>query len=664
MMKRYVFYFALLFGVVPNLFAQPATREQFQLQRQLTVQAKQQALARKFAAEKRVSASVAQSWFDVKYYGLNLNIDPTAQAISGSVDIQGESLIADLQQVELDFAGNMTVDAVSGNAISFAHNGDRLVLNLDAPRAAGQTFSATISYHGQPQSGGFGAFVFSQQNSQPLIWTLSEPYGARLWWPCKDTPNDKADKVDMMVTVPAKLTATSNGRLLSRTDNGDGTATFHWQENYPITTYLVSLAITNYATFTEWFKYSPTDSMEVTNYIYPANLERAKSDLSSMVDMLSFFHDIFGPYPFLSEKYGVAQFGWGGGMEHQTLTSQSSFGESLTAHELAHQWWGDMITNAYWPEIWLNEGFASYAEALYFEDKLGKGYYRQYMSWMDRLFEGSIYRTDTTSVGSIFNGIVYDKGAWVLHMLRHVVGDSAFFDILKAYGDDPRFKYGNATTAGFRSVCEAVSGMDLSWFFDQWIFGSGRPIYQYSWQSRQGVEGYDVDLHIDQIQSSQHPVFTMPIDIHLEAATQDTVMSILNNEKSQSFTLNVPFNPTVLFLDEDAWILKQVQFVPTSVENGAGLPQQFILRQNYPNPFNAGTTINFTLQRPDQIALKIYNAAGQLVRQFAAGFYDAGNHHVLWDGKNDHGQALASGVYLYEISNGKLSQSKKLLLMN
>lgn len=311
MMKRYVFYFALLFGVVPNLFAQPATREQFQLQRQLTVQAKQQALARKFAAEKRVSASVAQSWFDVKYYGLNLNIDPTAQAISGSVDIQGESLIADLQQVELDFAGNMTVDAVSGNAISFAHNGDRLVLNLDAPRAAGQTFSATISYHGQPQSGGFGAFVFSQQNSQPLIWTLSEPYGARLWWPCKDTPNDKADKVDMMVTVPAKLTATSNGRLLSRTDNGDGTATFHWQENYPITSYLVSLAITNYATFTEWFKYSPTDSMEVTNYIYPANLERAKSDLSSMVDMLSFFHDIFGPYPFLSEKYGVAQFGWG-----------------------------------------------------------------------------------------------------------------------------------------------------------------------------------------------------------------------------------------------------------------------------------------------------------------------------------------------------------------
>ncbi|MFQ5631810.1 MAG: hypothetical protein ACE5I1_23805, partial [bacterium] len=225
--------------------------------------AKQTALQRTHDAFRISLPFTNQQNFDVTNYQLNLIVDPAAQTLSGYVDVHGRSLAAALDTIELDLYANLSVDSVAQDANSFLRQGDKLYVHLKQAVQANAAFRARIYYSGRPNTSGFGGFVFDQQERSPLIWTLSEPYFARSWWPCKDTPSDKADSVDIVVTVPTGLTVASNGRLIDQTENSDGTSTFFWQERYPITTYLVSLAITNYATFSQWFRYSPTDSMEM-----------------------------------------------------------------------------------------------------------------------------------------------------------------------------------------------------------------------------------------------------------------------------------------------------------------------------------------------------------------------------------------------------------------
>ncbi|UCH11382.1 MAG: M1 family metallopeptidase, partial [Fidelibacterota bacterium] len=366
-------------------FAQisPPSRSDLLQMRQLQIEAKRTQLERQ-RLMMDYQGVPEQDNYDVIHYRIELDIDTTAKAVSGTVTMTGKARVNDLASVVVDLAGNMSVDAVGGDAAGSTHTDNLLTVDLSQPVAAGDPFSISTTYHGQPEQSGFGAFGFDYHGDEMIIWSLSEPYGARAWWPCKDVPNDKADSVDIIVTVPQGLIVASNGTLVSNVSNDDGTRTFHWQERYPITTYLVSVAISNYATYSEWFHHAPGDSMEVQYYIYPEDLEQAQAEFTETVDMLDYFHEIFGEYPFLSEKYGIAQFNWGGGMEHQTITSQGSFSLYLTVHELAHMWWGDKITNANWHEIWLNEGFASYAEALYFEHTRGEEYFHGYMSSMDR----------------------------------------------------------------------------------------------------------------------------------------------------------------------------------------------------------------------------------------------------------------------------------------
>jgi len=637
---------------------------------------------------KSVEMSAVQGDYDATYYKLNLNIDSDAEQLSGTVEMTAVAKTTGFQSVELDLMSNMIVDVVGGAASSYTRSGNKLTLQLSQPHQPGVSFTVSIQYHGRPQSGGFGAFGFNQHNGEPIIWTLSEPYFARSWWPCKDQPNDKADSVDVIVTVPQNLTLASNGRLLSNVNNGDGTRTFHWSERYPITTYLVSLAITNYEIFSQWFHPSTSlrmkrialhgersrtmndydepffsqaasDSMEVRYYVYPEFLENARSQLTETIDMLTLFHEIFGPYPFLSEKYGIAQFPWPGGMEHQTITSQGGFGVELTVHELAHQWWGDKITNASWGDIWLNEGFASYAEALYFEHTRGRDYYHNYMSFMDWNHPYPIFVDDTTSVWRIFHRTVYDKGAWFLHMLRHVVGDETFFDILLAYSHDPRFEYRNATTAGFQSVCESVAGKDLDWFFQPWIYEAGRPIYRAVWRFS-NTAGPILHLTIQQLQTT---LFPMPIDITVEFAGGDTVVSVFNDDALQTFDIPVSDEPTNIILDKDGWILKTIDSVISSEDSSSPLPSQFALHPNYPNPFNAGTSISFSLPQRSEVLIRIYTLTGREVRTLVQQSYTAGTHRVSWNGLDDAGEPAASGLYFYQMRAGDFTQSRKMLLI-
>ncbi len=640
---------------------QPISVEEIRAAHQQEIELKGKALQQRWLRKSAQAVSAAQDEYDVTYYRLQLNIDPAAEQIFGSVEMSAQAKVNGFQSVELDLTSNMIVNGVGGAAANFSRSGDKLILQLSQPRQSGEAFTVRVNYRGQPQTAGFGAFGFSRHGEQPIIWTLSEPYFARSWWPCKDVPNDKADSVDVIVTVPENLIVASNGVLRSVVSDDElNTRTFHWHERYPITTYLVSLAITNYATYSEWFHYAPDDSMEVRYYIYPEFLASAQGTLTETIEMLSYFHEIFGPYPFLSEKYGIAQFPWGGGMEHQTMTSQGSFGLSLTVHELAHQWWGDKITNATWGDIWLNEGFASYAEALYFEHTRGTNVYHDYMAAMDWNHPYPIFVDDTTSVWRIFDWTVYHKGAWFLHMLRHVVGDETFFDILLAYSHDPRFAYGNATTAGFQSVCEAVAGRDLDWFFQPWMYQKGRPIYRAIWRARSGDSGPILHVTIEQKQSV---LFPMPVDLTIETTAGDTLVTVFNDAFQQTFEIPLSAPPTNIFLDQDGWILKTIDEIISDTTEQPPLPAQFALHPNFPNPFNGETVIPFSLPAPEKVILRVYNLRGQEIRTLLQQGFPAGVHRASWDARDGRGEPAASGVYICEMRAGAFIQQRKMLLL-
>ncbi|MEW6510309.1 MAG: M1 family aminopeptidase [Bacteroidota bacterium] len=658
-MKRNV---AWLLSMLSLPTAQAVTQQPFQ---------RETAIVRSACAEKQVAAlrsvriegAYADKNIDVTYYGLDLILRPSPPLLRGGVTVSARSLSDTLRNLTLDLNGGMRVDSVraGGVPLSFVQYPFGMGITLDRIYPANELFTVEVFYQGTPAVSGFGSFLFTSQNGVPWIWSLSEPYGAHEWWPCKDNTQDKADSVDIRITCPANLKAGSNGRLVGVQINGGGTQTFHWSERYPIAPYLVSIAVSNYEEFTDWFRYSPTDSMPVLNYVLPQSLATARPALRSTVEMLQVFSDLFGLYPFVREKYGHAQFGWGGAMEHQTMTSTSNFAEYTIAHELAHQWFGDMITCANWPSLWLNEGFATYCETLWGEIKHGEQEYRAHLRDMMSpalRAEGTLYVEDTSSVASLFAfDRVYARGAWVLHMLRRVLGDSTFFAALRAYAADPRFRYGSATTEGFQSVCEGVSGKSLAYFFDEWVYGEGYPRYTLDWTVAGAGTAHDVTLDIGQTVTGRRPAFfTMPVDIGLSDGTNDTTIAVMHTRSGESFTLRIPFKPTSVTLDPDLWILRD--------PNPPGrLPAAFALAQNFPNPFNPGTSIAFSLPRRTDVTLAVYDLLGREVSLLVRGRMEAGSYTVPWDGVDDAGRRVASGVYIYRLVADDFARAKTMLLL-
>jgi len=505
------------------------------------------------------SETQSQAGYDVIFYDIDITIDPSDSTVAGTVTMTAEVTSMALSQVDINLLDNMSVTQVIGSSgiLAFTHSNDMIEVTLDRPYTSGETFDVTIEYSGTPVGSGFGSFVFDTQDGQDAIWSLSEPFGAREWWPCKDIPSDKADSVDVKVTVPTGLIVASNGNLKSLTNNG-ATDTYWWQERYPIASYLVSVAIHPYLTFSHWYHYSPTDSMEVQNYVFASHYEGVQENYALTVPMIEAFAGYFGEYPFIDEKYGHAEFTRGGGMEHQTITSLWGSAEYLIAHELAHQWFGDYVTCENFHHIWMNEGFATYSEALWLESQYGETQYHSDMASKKYFGAGTVYVPDTSDEGRIFDyGLSYAKGSWVLHMLRHVVGDATFFSIFQAYYNDVNHQYGTVTTEQFRDVCESVSGMDLDWFFQQWIYEEYYPEYSFNWTKAQNGGSWDLSLSIDQLQTGY--IFKMPVDIEIQSATGDTTTVVVwDSLATQGFIITVPFEPAVVLFDPGEWILKTI----------------------------------------------------------------------------------------------------------
>jgi hypothetical protein len=557
-----------------------------------------EALLEALAPGPEAAALESVSDTDVLHYFLDLEILPepdlatvSAVRVAGTSTIDFEPTLDGLTTFTVDLHSPLTVNAVTGDVASWARVGDTVEVTLDRPYDTGESVQVAVDYEGYPQAAGIGAFKWWLRNGELVVATLSEPTFARYWWPGKDALDDKAT-MQMHVTVPDPLVALSNGVEVGSQAVGGGRTQYQWHETQPMIPYLASLAVTRYQRYElsyVWDDGGSPASMSVPCYVYPdhwnfslgepkAVYQAGCDELPSMLEVMA---GLYGEYPFVTEKYGVVETGGAGGlaanMEHQTLSSMWRVDNysDIMAHELAHQWWGDDVTCQTWYDIWLNEGFASYGEALYREFKAGGGassYWARMNARRPSNPDAQVYRTSIATVGDIFTtNDVYHKGAWVVHMLRHVLGEPAFFTFLADYRAD--FGEDSATTDEFSASLSASFGHDLSWFAEQWVLNPGSPDYAWSWEAETIAGQSWLELTVEQNQDDDgYGLFTMPIELRVTTASGTTTHRIWNDDWAEYYVLSTDGPALSVEFEQEDGIADRNGILWDSVAEVAALP--------------------------------------------------------------------------------------------
>jgi aminopeptidase N len=494
-----------------------------------------------------------------------------------------------------------------------------------------------------PSSAGQTSFVVTKHVGVPVMWTLSEPYGSRDWWPCKNGLNDKADSVDVQVTVPEAYQTSSNGVPVAEVVQG-GFRTTWWKHRYPIASYLVAISATNFVV--------QADTVALGTKVLPLMqrvwAERTGTFLMGFPYMkigLRGFTKYFGDYPFDREQYGHTQFGRGGGMEHQSNSFMGTINQSLVYHEMAHQWFGDRITCGSWQHIWLNEGFATFSMYLLYEDLLphdeNLGYRKDLNRNITSKPDGSVFVSDTTSESRIFSSrLSYNKGAMLLRMLRGKLGDSAFFRGVRAYLGDPALAYRYAVTDDLKHHLEQASGKDLTEFFKDWFYGEGYPSYQMHWKPV-GTEWVSVSLG----QTTSHPsvdFYEMPVPVKFIKGTIEKTVIIDHLRNPQTAYLNLGFTPDSAVIDPEIWLLSWNNTVVRDPDDGPGEPLLTI----YPNPVVDQLHLLLRRMPTGRTSIRLYNAVGQLLWKQERDLIRSNDYLLI------PMEGLPHGVYAVSVSQG------------
>jgi aminopeptidase N len=558
--------------------------------------------------------------YDVTYHELRFTVNPnnTTASISGIVKTTFTAL-ANMNTITFDMATQLVVSSVTMNSVNLTYSQSNYELNINFPSTifSGTSASVIITYAGIPPTAE-GAFTRSTHNGTPVIYTLSEPFGARDWWPCKQDLNDKINSFDMYITAPATFNSVSNGLEQSRIVTG-ANATTHFKHLYPIPAYLIVLNVTNYEVYNQQGGLGTVASpyFPIINYLYPeTNTATTQTQLGVTPTIINFFESILEPYPFRNEKYGHAQFGWGGGMEHTTVSSMFNFSRDLIAHEMAHQWFGDKITCGTWKDIWLNEGLTEYMSGMVYEFLDGAS---TFVNWKSNKITsitsqlgGATYLTDAgaLNVNTIFSSrLTYNKGSMITHMLRWKLGDVKFFQALKSYLADPALAYGYAVTANLKSHLEAAdNGNSLTEFFNDWLYNQGYPTYTITAQNWGTGQ---VKIIVNQTQShSSVTFFEMPLEIRLTGSGAQVLDVVVNNTtNAQEFIVSVPFVVTGVAFDPNKHII--------SKNNTATLGTEAFDMNSAISVYPVPSENELTIQFPSNVTLykvEIYNNLGQLLK--------------------------------------------------
>jgi len=620
------------------------------------------------------SPNTPRHTYDVLNYKLNLDIyncfKTSVRNFTGTEQITFR-VDSTLNSIQLNTVytsiGIDSVRLLGGVSLVFAHSSttNMLTINLDRTYNSGETVNIVIKYnHKNVSDGSFNV-------GSGFVFTDCEPEGAREWFPCWDKPSDKAT-FDITLKVPSNVQIGSNGRLADSTAIAD-TIWYHWNSRDPLSTYLAVLTgKTGYnCDIIWWHKISnPNDSIPLR--LYYSTGENITPTKSALLNMTTIYSTLFGEHPF--EKNGFAAVSsYGGGMENQTLTTISPSWSSVTSlisHEYAHQWFGDMITCGTWADIWLNEGFATYMEAIYFEHITGYTAYKSNIvsnasSYISGNPGWAIYNPSwaitTPPTGTLFNGpITYYKGSCVLHMLRYTIGDSLFFAGFKAYATDTaNFKMKNALTDDFTAKMGSVAGQDLTWFMDEWVKQPNHPVYQNTYNIANLGSNYRINFVAKQTLSNT--VFhKMPIVLKFSFSTgADTSVRVMNDINNQMFSFSFNRLPTAVVFDPNNDIVLKTATLTVGIDNVSYIiPKKFAVYQNYPNPFNPMTSIKFDIPKNTFVTLKVYDVLGKEVATLIKEEREAGSYNVDWNAS-----FYPSGVYFYKLESKDFTETKRMLLI-
>ncbi len=514
---------------------------------------------------------------DIQNISLDLGLDLEAGKVAGTATIVLAPIVEGVRTVTLD-AVDLTVHSIrqNGRNLPFDNDGKELIVHLGRPRKPGRSITLAIDYEATPRRGLYFNRPDADYPDRPWqAWSQGEDEDSRHWFPCYDYPNDRVTS-ELRVTVPAPHVVLSNGRLAQVSeDSADNTKTYHWKQEQPHATYLITLVAGEFSVIEE-----SVDGIPVQYYVPKGREEDAQRALGQTPDILRFFADKIGvPYPW--SKYAqvtVADFIFGG-MENTTATTLTDTilhdkrahldftAVPLVAHEAAHQWYGDLLTCRDWAHAWLNEGFAVYFELLYKEHSEGvdefvyarmqdaESYYSEDRGRYRRPIVCSTYDQPI----DLFDRHLYEKGGLVLHMLRFVLGDTLFFKALNWYAT----KYSNQSvvTTDFQKAIEEATGRSLDWFFQQWVYSGGYPELkaEYSWDGEHKVA--TIKLSQSQETDQLTPLFQMPVDIafHTQRAGRQT-FRVEIKEKEQSFHFPLTERPQFVQFDPGNHIIKSLDF--------------------------------------------------------------------------------------------------------
>jgi aminopeptidase N len=583
--------------------------------------------------------------YDVGFHHLSLNVERTSTYISGKVRTIARSRVNGLDTFLFQLHANFIVDSVlgsNGNKLNFSKIKDVTAVLLPTPLVQNETIDLHIFYRGTPPSGGSAAIGngFSNRASptygNQITWSLSEPYSAYEWWPCKQSLQDKIDSIFVSVTTDTSNKVGSHGKLILVEPKPNAKHTYHWKSFYPINYYLVMVTVGQYTEYKQYAKPKAiNDSILIQHYIYsnPLAYTNNATSINATKSQLEILSDLFGLYPFHKEKYGHVMAPFSGGMEHQTMSSMGIFNYGIVAHEAAHQWFGDNVTCATWSDIWLNEGFASYSEYLVRYYLLPNTAAQELtdMHTQAKTQQGSVYVTDTTDVARIFSSaLTYNKAASATRVLHYLLGDSLFYSVCKTY--QTRFANGNASTNDLRKLVNELSGSNYDFYFNQWIYGTGYPSYKTTWN------GQGAKLSLKVIRTNAHGgnnKFDLPIQIKLKRTTGDTMLVVNINQDSNYFTLQTGSNATAVEFDPNVWILK-TSSVNKDINLNLSEPITPFSLTVFPNPgngilcFEPSTTKNYSIE--------VYDLSGRSYGTFMAKEAVDLSH-------------LQRGIYLLVISN-------------
>jgi aminopeptidase N len=605
--------------------------------------------------------------YDVTFYGLDLIMTNQNTNISGTASIHAKT-INNLDSVVLELFPSMIISDLRLNGISTPYNRSNSVLKIPINSSANIPFIIEIDYAGTPPNpsnnpfGGSGvSSTYVSTIMDKVTFTVSCPFLAHEWFPCKQILRDKADSSSVKVTVPSNCKAGSNGILENIIDLGNGTTRYEWKHKSPILYYLICATIAPYSEYNVFAYPSQLvgDSILIQNYVYgnSTTLPQAKAQCDLLPGFLELFSELYGLYPFHTEKYGQCIAPLSGGMEHQTMTTIGVYEKKTTAHELAHSWWGDDIGIASFSDVWVSEGFATYSEYLMLENMYPNERAALLNVWHTSVLNGlggSVWHTDTLNIARIYNSrLTYKKGASIIHTLRHIVNnDALFFQTLREFQVD--FHNGVAVGLDVKDKFETITNINLTNFFQEWYFGEGHPTYSTRWNT----ENNNLMLEISQTSSmpSVTPIFTNPIEIKFtRLGMNDTIIRFDVNSSINQYL--IPVNGTissVSAIDPNNWIINKngTNIFDSSLIT---IAEQITLSKDeqifvFPNPMNESTTIKMT--ENGNYTLFLYDSNGKLILTYP-----------FKDSTTLNAHELAIGSYILEVnsSSGKMPSIRRIL---